>query len=221
MVILKSSVLDLFKDAHLFISARSPFARRVRLAFLEHDVPFKEEVVDLFGDVEGQCPGLVESNPLIRVPTLKLASGQEIIDSHEILGTFYSLRESSWMPRDPVRRSQVGYWSGLAVGMCELAVEYFFEMKRAEASRDAERLAEIDRLLNRAFASIEREMTIRRELPVNQLTQADLDLGSALAYLAIRYPGNWQTRYPKCVAYLNALSARPSFARTAPPPPVA
>ena len=209
--------LDIFKDCHLFISARSPFARRVRLALLEHEVPFKEEVVDLFGDVQTDCPGLLEANPLIRVPTVKLVGGQVLVDSHEILSVFYASRESGWMPRDLPQRLPQAYWSGLAIGICELTIDYFFEMQRPEPNRNPERLEEIDLLIHRSLTVIEAEMSTRQGQPPKVLNQADLDLGTALGYLGIRYPADWRTKYPLTVVYHKGLELRPSFKQTCPP----
>ena len=48
-----------FHDSTLFISLRSPFARRVRLAFIEHGVRYHEVVEDVFKP----SAVLIEANP--------------------------------------------------------------------------------------------------------------------------------------------------------------
>ena len=55
-----------FQDSVLYISARSPFARRVRLALLENKIRFSEKVFDVFNPL----PELITVNPLARVPAL-------------------------------------------------------------------------------------------------------------------------------------------------------
>ena len=209
---------DPFRGAQLFISARSPFARRVRLALHEHDIPFQEEVVDLFAaDLPRAHPTLFEANPLARVPAIRLASGQHLVDSSEILSVFYQTRESAWLPKDPAIRLHQSYWSGIALGLFDLIVDYFLEMNRPEPKRDAELLSDTDSHVMRTLGVLEKDLARRK--PDQALTQADLDLGTALSYLALRYPRDWEAKYPLCVAYRASLEKRPSFIRTAPPPP--
>lgn len=74
-----------FNDCTLYISARSPFARRVKLALLENKITFEQKILNVF---EPQ-PELTSLNPLSRVPVVKLKDGQVLIDSNLILQEFY------------------------------------------------------------------------------------------------------------------------------------
>lgn len=84
-----------FNQSELFISLRSPFARRVRLALLENQISYKEIVCDVFKP----SAELIAVNPLIRVPVLRLQSGAVLIDSNLILQALYeTLSDSPLIP---------------------------------------------------------------------------------------------------------------------------
>ena len=63
----------------LYLSLRSPFARRIRLALEELGVPYDVETVDVFN----LPPAYDAINPLRRVPVLKTPEGTLIIDRRD------------------------------------------------------------------------------------------------------------------------------------------
>ncbi|MFZ9595758.1 MAG: glutathione S-transferase family protein [Bdellovibrionia bacterium] len=208
--------MDRFQDSELFTSLRSPFARRVRLAFFEHQIPFQEVLCDVFRP----SAELIEVNPLARVPALRLASGEILVDSHLILQEFYENRTSLWMPQDVSARAQVCYWQALAVGFSEKIVEYFLDSQRSEPLRDPEVQAELHSAISRLLPRLEHRLRENLDpgiLVGNHLTQADLDWGAALSYLGLRVPEVFITSYPRIHAYLQNLESRPSFQKTKPP----
>jgi glutathione S-transferase len=210
-----SNPADPFDGCTLYVSARSPFARRVRLALREHGIRHEEKVVDVFQPT----PELFQANPLGRVPAVRLANGQRIVDSYAILGAFYAGRETSWLPRAPGELAEASYWSGLATGVCEKAVERFLESRRPAASQDPEVFQEADQAFERFVTELEARLAgSARSVVGPGMTQADLDLGSALAYWTLRVSDAWHARYPACARYAAGLEARPSMKATAPPP---
>lgn len=219
---------SLFEDCTLLISARSPFARRIRLAFRENGVRYVEAVHDVFKP----GPELLKTNPLRRVPAVLLKSGEVIVDSNSILSVFYEQGAPSrtrWLRGLASARAsaEAAHWSGMAVGLCERLVEYFLETQRPEAARDQEILAEIIPIADGFFEALERHLSDGRARILvagdgqgEELNQADLDLGTALAYTSLRYSPEWILRYPAARRYFEALNARPSFVETRPPAPV-
>src|SRR5438067_2016970 len=128
-----------FNQCCLLITPRSPFARRVRLAFLENGVQFEEKTVEILKP----NPEYNTINPLGRVPTAILKDGTVLIDSNLILTAFYENRQSPLMPANPAARVRAYRWSAIATGLAEKIVEYFFESQRPQANRDPELLVEI------------------------------------------------------------------------------
>lgn len=208
-----------FHDSTLLITPRSPFARRIRIALLENQIRFTEQIYDVFNP----SPELIEANPLARVPTLILKSGQILIDSNLILQCLYENIESPWIPRPPTMRAEMYHWQALAEGMCEKIVEYYIDSLRPEQHRDPEVYQELREISERVLSAIEKRLIEnKRENAVSclvgpELTQADFDMGAALAYMLLRNPKKWQEKFPHTFSYFQRLDERPSFQKTKPP----
>ena len=202
-----------FSRSTLLISARSPFARRVRLALREHGIAHEERVFDVFKP----NADLIAVNPIARVPSIRFSSGETLFESEKILTAFYrSFPESPLSPRTDQEWLAAASWSALALGLCEKTVEYFLEMMRVESSRDGELLQEVQGIALRVLDRVEAEIGNRNYVIDGRLTQSDLDMGSALAYFTLRYPLDWQSQFPNAARYLHALEERQSFRDTRP-----
>lgn len=206
-----------FDGSTLLISARSPFARRVRVAFQEHGVSYQEKVFDVFQP----SAELWNVNPLARVPALVFKTGESIVDSNLILQAFYENGSSPFMPQDRAKRWEVLRYSGIAVGLFEKTIEYFLEGLRPADRRDSELIAEVESACVRTLSSFEKVLKGKDFLVENggQPTQADFDFAIALDYLTLRHPLSWKEKYPHCRAHWERLSSRNSFKKTVPPPP--
>ena len=213
-----------FNQAELFISPRSPFARRVRLAFLENQISYKEIICDVFQP----SAELVAANPLGRVPTLRLASGEVVVDSNLILQAFYESFPltpfaspfASLMPSALVDRIPVYRWQAIAAGFAEKIVEYFLDTLRPQAQQDPEVLEELKTISARVLGEVETTLIANPGhgfLLGNSMTQADVDLACALTYFGLRYSQEWKKNYPRTLLYLAKLEQRPSFVQTCPP----
>jgi glutathione S-transferase len=200
-----------FAESTLYISARSPFARRVRLAFIENQIPYEEQVRDVFKPT----PDFIAVNPLARVPALVLKSGEILIDSHFILGTFYELHKSALLSTNLKDQLLTRHWSGIAVGLCEKSVEYYLENLRPEEKRDTETLDEISAIFGRVLPLFD-AFIANREFIGSKMTQADLDMGTALTYLSLRYSPQWTQNLSHAASYLARMESRPSFQKTVP-----
>jgi len=200
---------NFWNGCQLFISARSPFARRVRVAFIEGGVRYEERVFDVFKP----NPELSEANPLARVPVVRFASGETVADSNQILALYWG-EVGAWQDR-----VAIAHWSGVAVGLAEKVVEYFLETLRPEASRDQELIEEFSRTSEAALRAFERHMAGREWVSGKQLSQADIDWGCALAYYSLRYSKSWTERFPQSARFLERMESRESFKKTVPPPP--
>jgi len=204
-----------FKNSTLFISARSPFARRVRLAFLEHGIKFEEKLLDVFKP----NPELTKMNPLSRVPTLQLKSGNVLIDSNLILEVFYQKMSDSPLraksEKDLIIASR---WSAIALGICDKSIEYFLEAQRSKELQDSSVFEECISVVKASLDGFEIFIKERPTILSGSLSQSDLDMGSALEYVGLRLPAELLESNPESKRYLAALQARPSFQMTQPPP---
>ncbi|MCC6276411.1 MAG: glutathione S-transferase family protein [Oligoflexia bacterium] len=205
-----------FSKSKLFISARSPFARRVRVCFDEHGINYEEVVLDVFK----ANPEFEKINPLARVPAVQLKSGSVIIDSNSILDAFYRSHQKSELlahsEREIVLNAQ---WSGIAVGLYEQAIQYYLETLRPVEKRDLEIMSECEGNVRRTMAEFERFIKGRAFITGSHLSQSDIDMVVAIDYLRLRCPEDWLAATQETGRYGAAIGIRPSFVRTKPPPP--
>lgn len=198
----------------LFITPRSPFARRVRLAFLENQLEFKEQVCDVFKPSQE----LISLNPLARIPILVTSARQVVIDSNLILQLLYESGTSTLMPENQTDRIAVFRWMGIAAGLCEKIVEYYINSLLPAGQRDGELEIELRQISERVLLLAENEL---QKNPAGwivgpNLSQADLDVISALDYLKFRYSFDWEQRFGGVRNYCERLQQRPSIQQTRP-----
>jgi glutathione S-transferase len=204
-----------FSGATLWITARSPFARRVRLALREHEIAYEEKLVDIFNPP----PEVAKFNPLIRVPFIQLKSGVTIIDSNCIIEGFYQTKKDSPLILKNTKDMELSlHFSGLALGLCEGLVSRFIESLRPKEKQDLEFLEDQKKIFMDCLTHFESYIGNKSFIAGNTLSQGDLDMGTALAYFALRYDAKWAEKYPHSHAYFQKLNERTSFKNTLPPP---
>lgn len=204
-----------FAGATLFVSARSPFARRVRIALREAGITCREQQENVLEP----SPELLSANPFGRVPTLRLADGLVLTESQVILERLWETSPSPLRPREPLARLRADAASGLALVVCEKSVEWYFEHMRPEGQRDGALLEEIRRGVTGALERLEAALTPGPFLLGAEPSTGDVDAVIALDYLWLRLGREWTARCPRLLALHERLSAsRPSVRETAPPP---
>lgn len=104
----------------------SPFVRRVGIAMGLYGIPFEHRPWSTFGDADR----LREINPLTRVPTLVLGSGDVLIDSHAIIDYLDTLAPAghALFPSTQPARHHAMKITALATGLSDKAVSTFYEM---------------------------------------------------------------------------------------------
>ena len=204
-----------FHGSTLLVSPRSPFARRVRLAFREAGLRFEERILQVIPP----SPELNARNPLGRVPTLVLSDGGVLVESSLILQLFHENHPSALDPREPGARVQMLFLSGLAIGLMEKAIEWFFEGQKQESLRDPALLDEVRDIYARVMPLLEGRLQDGRESLIDGgLTQADLDVTTALTYGMLRVPELVSaSRYPKAAFFREKMEARTALRETFPP----
>ena len=103
----------------------SPFVRRVGIALELYGIAYEHRPWSVFGDTDLIRP----YNPLTRVPTLVLANGEVLIESHSILDYLDSLAPEgrAMFPAKEPERHQALKVAALATGLAEKAVSLFYE----------------------------------------------------------------------------------------------
>jgi glutathione S-transferase len=165
----------------LFLSQRSPFARRIRLAFDRLGLPLITREVQVFEE----NPEVLALNPLGFVPTLLTGDQEAWFDSSTILEHLHDLHGGIW-PDDPKDRIRIRQASALVSGAIQGAVSYFQEIRLHEVPSPSwarDHCETVERTLRSILNSAE-GLWLRG----NRITQAGWDLAVAMEYLELRMP---------------------------------
>ncbi len=203
-------------NSTLFVTSRSPFARRVRVVMLEAGIPFTEKLENILEPTDD----LIAHNPLARVPTLVTQEGEVLVESGVILQHVWEglPHGSPLRPTERGARRRADLFSGLAAGLCDKCIEFYFERMRPAAHQDPTVLQEVRDCAERTLATWERALEGREWLVGDGVTAADFDVTIALSYLDLRVDRAWKARFPRAAALQARVEERESFRRTAPPP---
>lgn len=200
----------------LYASPASSFARKVRVMLIEKNVKHELEMVNLWEPNE-----LKKTNPIGKVPALKLDDGRVLINS-PLIADYVDSRFSDprFIPADPDQRLEVRRWAAVADGAMEAVSGSLYEMrfhdqaKRSHAWLDRQR-GKIDA----GFAALEEMLGDRPWCVGDAMSLADIAIACHVGFITLRAPQFFpQEKYPGLARLWKKLEARESMKKTAPPP---
>jgi glutathione S-transferase len=189
-------------------SAASPYARKARI------------VAELCGlgasltlegaDTSNPEDSLRAQNPLGKVPTLILDSGETIYDSRVICDYFDLLAGGGKVvPLELAARIAALTLQSLGDGINDAALLIRYEVTRPENLRDPKWIALQQGKIDRALGQL------NAHPPAFPVTVGHVALACALGYLDYRFGGEWRATCPALVAWLDEFSrAVPAFEAT-------
>ena len=196
----------------LISATPSPYARKVRIALAEKGIPF-ELSTEVPWDGDTSLPAY---NPLEKLPVLIPDDDEPVYESRFILEWLERRHPTPpLLPADgdailEARRIEV-----IADGICDATVLTFFERQREAPSGPW--LARQRRKIDGGVAALAKRCGGRRYAVGEAFGLADIAAGSALGYLAVRFPEkDWREEHPELATYTAPLFERPSFADTMP-----
>ncbi|GAA3961552.1 glutathione S-transferase N-terminal domain-containing protein [Allohahella marinimesophila] len=204
-------------------SYTSPFVRKVRVALIEHGLPF---------DFREETPYTADTpvrdfNPLVKVPAFVDANGETWFDSALILAVLETQKAeggASLLPSDAVPQLQVRRLETLADGIGDAGVLMFMEKKRDESEQSASWIARQQEKVDNGFAFFERYLTERLDKDFLHdfdgglgLSAADIALVCVLEWYTLRFNADWRKQYPRLAEYAKQIGGRESFVTTRPP----
>ncbi|KEF56773.1 uncharacterized protein A1O9_06963 [Exophiala aquamarina CBS 119918] len=203
----------------LISATPSPYARKVRIALHEKEIPF-ELVTEVPWDNTTQIP---QHNPLEKLPVLIDTADPDnaVYGSHLILDwieyKFPPPSHLALMPKTKENELFAKKVQVIADGICDACVLMFFEKQRSSPSGEwtSRQRRKVDGGLNQlAYWVGDREFLIE-----DKFTLADVAAGAALGYLRVRFQDHpWQEEYPNLKRYSDQLEARESFEISVPTP---
>ena len=195
----------------------SPYVRKVRIVMAEKKLDY-EFVLE---NVWSADTGIVQSNPLGKVPCLVMEGGEALFDSRVIVEYLDTLSPvGKLIPAVGRERAEVKTWEALADGVLDAAILARLEANWAGRKKAERSQAWVDRQLSKINASVKAMGQGLGDKPFCAgiyLSLADIAVGCALGYLDFRFPQiDWRTPHPNLAKLYDKLMTRPSFTDTKP-----
>ncbi len=188
----------------------SPFVRRTAIALRLYGLPFEHRLWSTFGDAEKIAP----YNPLRRVPTLVLDSGEGLIESAAILDYLDELvgpEKAMIAARGEARRRQLRIIA-LATGLGDKSVSLVYErvLRKEQLKLWVERCeAQISGVL--AVLEKERAAVATPYWFGERIGHADIAVACVLRFTGEAHPQLFDARYPALQAHAARCEALAPF----------
>jgi len=195
----------------------SPFVRRVAVTLHLYGIPFTRNAISVFADADQ----MARINPLVRIPSLVLDSGETLIDSGAILDTLDELVGAgrALTPLSGAPRRRVLQATAMATGAIDKAGAWVYERHfHPPGQRSEKMLARYQAQVAGALSWLDGQIRDGR-LCGPALTQADISAAVLVFYLKLRAaPMLPEGGYPRLAALCDALEATEAFIATRPAP---
>lgn len=200
----------------LISATPSPYARKVRIALAEKNIPF-ELITEVPWDSTTETP---KYNPLEKLPVLLTDDGRSVYESRYILEWLEAYHpEPAMVPTGREASLAARHLEVLADGVCDAFVLMFWERHRTPEHQSKEWIARQRRKIDGGLREIARLIGKREFAVGNSFSLGDIAAATVVGYLAVRDPSlDWRTPYPDLAAYSDRMERRPSFASSRPVP---
>lgn len=196
---------------------RSPYARKVRIALAEKNIPFDLQT-EVPWDSSTKTP---QYNPLEKLPVLINDDGSAVYESHYILewleAKYGPPKYPALFPEkvdDLLLAKQIQV---VTDGMCDACVLLFFEKQRSQPSDEWQ--ARQMRKVAGGLKALSDWVGDKDFVIGGKFTLGDIAAGSVLGYMKVRFSAiDWQKQYPNLKRYLDKLEERESFKNSVPYP---
>lgn len=197
----------------LFWSPTSPYVRKVMVLVAETGLS-GIETVPVSGTPVAPDPGVIETNPLGKVPALERPDGPTLYDSRVICRYLDHMAKAGLYP-DPPRLWDTLTVEATADGILDAALLMVYETRiRPEERR-------FDPWIDGQWSKIDRALDAleSRWMPhlAGPLDMGQIAVGCALGYLDLRHAvRSWRTGRPHLARWAADFAARPSMQATIP-----
>ncbi len=197
----------------LISATPSPFARKVRIALVEKNLPFslKTEVPWNSDTITPQF------NPLEKLPILILPDGSSVYESHHILH-YLELKfpDTPLLPEHIDDKLAALQLEVLCDGICDAVVLTLFEKTRGDGASTAW-LARQRRKIEGGVAAMNKLVAGHAWAVADRFSLGDIAVGTAVGYLSVRFAElPWRTLYPELAGLSDRLETRASFHQSVP-----
>ncbi len=195
-------------------SFTSPYARKVRVALIEKNLPH-EFVNDPPWNADSCVPA---HNPLGKVPVLLTDDGSALFDSNILIDYIDQLSATpALLPLDRKAALQVNQLIVLADGIADAGIAILLEGRRPLDKQYAAWVERQQSKIERGLAALETHLRDKTWLYDEAFGAADIAAGCMLFWLDFRMGHiDWRSQHAALRAYAERLATRPSFQQTIP-----
>lgn len=189
----------------------SPYARKVRIAFVEKGIPYDYVVA------RATSAEVAAANPLGKIPALIRDDGRALYDSAVIVEYLDGLTPANRLiPEALEARIEVKRWEALGDGIMDATVAISHDERLApEHRKPSEWYARQQQKIDNGLAVMDRDLGNRAFCFGAGFTLADIACGTALGYLDRVLPRvAWRPVHANLRRHAEALAARQSFQTT-------
>ncbi|MBU3729981.1 MAG: glutathione S-transferase [Beijerinckiaceae bacterium] len=191
-------------------SPPSPFGRKVKIAAAILGLSDKIEIVAT--DTIDPSDSIRQQNPLGKIPALISDDGKVIYDSRVIVEYLDMVAGGGRIIPNGTARLDTLVLQALADGIMDAGILQMYERRfRDEDRREAKWIEHQQGKIDRALNALE-----KLDVPLHATPLiGEIALACALGYLDLRFEGNWRTKHPRLVAWLDRFAAAvPAFEKT-------
>ena len=200
----------------LFWSSRSPFVRKVMIVAHETGLAANIEPVRTVVAPTKPNPEVMAANPLNKLPTLLLDTGDVLYDSRVIVEYLDTLHTGLRLfPADALARFEALRLQALADGILDFLLLGLSERARPADQQSAPLVAALGAKFVAAFDQLEREASRPFFAADPTPTIGHICVAVACGYADFRYAGEaWRTGRPQLAAWHAQFAARASYRAT-------
>jgi len=201
------------RSMKLFWSSRSPYVRQVMIAAHEKGLAQNLALIPTTVAMAAPNDQVMAYNPLNKIPTLVLASGETLYDSRVIIDHFDAIGEGPVLtPLEDDTRRVARRQQALGMGLLDLAVLWRSERMRPSAQQSQPLLDSFAKKLDRGLSALDDDAV---QLANTALTIGHIALGTALSYLDFRFAEiDWRQSRPRARVLAHMLEQRAAFQAT-------
>ena len=193
----------------LYWSPNSPYARKVVVVTKEMQIDDSVEMIETSAIPTKANEVLSALNPLTRIPTLQLTTGEILFDSSAICDYLNEFSDGGLLPEPGPTRRQVLKLELYGVDIMDRAVVCRQETLRPESLRWS---GWVDAQFDRIGKVLD---TLNTNVPPLNPDLGTITIGCALEYLDFRFRDRpWRWERPKLSAWHEQFALRPSMAST-------
>ncbi len=193
----------------LYWSPNSPYARKVVVVTKEMQIDDSVEMIETSAIPTKANEVLSALNPLTRIPTLQLRTGEILFDSSAICDYLNEFSDGGLLPEPGPTRRQVLKLELYGVDIMDRAVVCRQETLRPESLRWS---GWVDAQFDRIGKVLD---TLNTNVPPLNPDLGTITIGCALEYLDFRFRDRpWRWERPKLSAWHEQFALRPSMAST-------